>query len=74
MQATLTFTDRVGVQRRDSLFSGPYLENIRWPEFHVHPDGDRFVFVKRGRNSLVPVVVLNWVEDLARQTAGREGS
>ena len=38
------------------------------------PDGDRFVFVKLGRNAWRPVVVLNWPEDLARQAAGREGT
>jgi serine/threonine-protein kinase len=74
MQATLTLGDRVGVTRRDSLFSGPYLENVRWPEYDIHPDGDRFVFIKLGRTAMMPVVVLNWVEDLARQAAGREGS
>jgi eukaryotic-like serine/threonine-protein kinase len=74
LQATLGLSDRAAVVRRDSLFSGPYLENIRWPEYHVHPDGDRFVFVKLGRMALVPVVVLNWAQDLARQAAGREGS
>ena len=74
LQATLGLGDRVAVTRRDSLFSGPYLENIRWPEYHVHPDGNRFVFVKLGRMAMMPVVVLNWAQDLARQAAGREGS
>jgi len=73
MQATLTVTERVGVLRRDSLFSGPYLDNVRWPEYDVHPDGDRFVFIKQGRTAVEPVVVLNWVDDVARRVAGREG-
>jgi serine/threonine-protein kinase len=58
------------VTRRDSLFSGRYYENVRWPEYDITPDGEHFVFVKLGSSTVRPVVVLNWVEELKR-SAGR---
>jgi serine/threonine-protein kinase len=74
LEAALELTGTVRVLSRDSLFSGPYLENVRWPEYDVHPNGEEFVFVRLGRSSLRPVVVLNWVEELKRRAEGLEGT
>jgi len=60
--------DRLRVVQRDSLFSGSYLANVRWPEYDVYPDGNRFVFVRLGQSDVRPVVVVNWLEELARRT------
>jgi serine/threonine-protein kinase len=61
----------VTVVRRDSLFSGPYYENIRWPEYDINPDGTQFAFVRLGASGVRPVVVLNWFEELKRGAEGR---
>jgi serine/threonine-protein kinase len=72
MAATLDFGGAgVTVVRRDSLFSGPYYENVRWPEYDISPDGTRFAFVRLGTSGVRPVVVLNWVEELKRGAEGR---
>ncbi|MGD8869388.1 MAG: hypothetical protein PVI01_17345, partial [Gemmatimonadales bacterium] len=67
LAAQLGLGEDARVLGRDSLFAGPYYENVRWPEFDVHPDGDRFVFVRVGRSTIRPVVVINWRDELARR-------
>ncbi len=72
LAASLEFGDAgVTVVRRDSLFSGPYYENIRWPEYDISPDGRHFAFVRLGVSGVRPMVVLNWTEELKRGAEGR---
>ena len=67
MAARLRLDTNAQVLGRDSLFTGQYYENVRWPEFDVHPDGSRFLFVRLGRSDLRMVVALNWVAGLQRR-------
>jgi len=66
MAARLRLEASAQVLGRDSLFSGPYYENVRWPEFDVSPDGNRFLFVRLGASDVRMVVALNWVAGLKR--------
>jgi Tol biopolymer transport system component len=67
MSASLRFDESAHILKRDSLFTGPYLENVRWPEFDIRPDGGAFVFVRVGQSTVRPVVVINWVAALERR-------
>jgi serine/threonine-protein kinase len=70
--ATLAMSEAaLTVVRRDSLFSGQYFENVRWPEYDITPDGEQFVFIKLGDSTVRPVVVLNWVEQAKRGVNGQ---
>jgi serine/threonine-protein kinase len=70
--ATLALSETaLTVVRRDSLFSGPYFENVRWPEYDLSPDGEQFVFIKLGDSTVRPVVVLNWIEQIERGMDGQ---
>jgi Tol biopolymer transport system component len=70
--ATLTLSETaLTVVRRDSLFSGPYFENVRWPEYDISHDGEQFVFIKLGDSTVRPVVVLNWIEQVERGMDGQ---
>jgi serine/threonine-protein kinase len=74
MSATLQLGDGALVQSRDSLFSGPYYTNIRWPEYDVMPDGDHFVMIREIGTTQQPVVVLGWVQDLIRRATEEQAS
>jgi serine/threonine-protein kinase len=62
-------TFHVGV--RQQLFEGPYYRKMRWAQYDVHPDGERFVLIKTGGLSNRLVVVLNWFEELERRMAAQ---
>jgi len=74
MGAKLQLGDGALVQSRDSLFSGPYYTNIRWPEYDVMPDGDHFVMIRESGTTQQPVVVLGWVQDIIRRATEAEAS
>jgi hypothetical protein len=56
------------------LFSG-YLAGLpSLPKYAIAPDGQRFLMLKNSETELAPAqlnVVLNWSEELRRQTGGR---
>jgi serine/threonine-protein kinase len=58
------------VSSRDRLLSGPY---ARWPfhaNYDIHPDGTRFLMIRReSTESRTLVVVLNWLQELRRGIA-----
>jgi len=73
MSARLQLDDRPVVIGRDSLFSGPYYANVRWPEYDVMPDGDHFLMIREAGSTLQPVVVLGWVQDVIRRAGQQTG-
>jgi len=57
--------------RRDTLFRGPYRREIRWPQYDVSSDGERFLMVREGAQQEPVVVVTNWLAGaLAKMKAG----
>ncbi len=51
--------------RREVLFSDrPYLAIQNGVAYDVHPDGRRFLMIRRGAESREVVVVLNWFQQL----------
>jgi len=63
--------DAFRVGRRDLLFSAPYLKNNRWAEFDIMPNDSQFIFVKPGKSTARPIVVLNFFESLRRRGGER---
>jgi eukaryotic-like serine/threonine-protein kinase len=70
----VTFEERDGlpaVVRRDTLFRGPYRRNVRWPQYDVSADGQRFLMVREGAQKEPVVVVTNWLAGaLAKMKSG----
>ena len=50
--------------RRTILFEGDYDESENHAGYDLHPDGDRFVVLKRGEGDFQLIVVLNFFEEL----------
>ena len=67
MSARLQLGATAAVTGRDSLFSGPYYTNVRWPEYDVAPDGEHFVMIQNNGTTQQPVVALSWVQDVIEQ-------
>jgi serine/threonine-protein kinase len=63
--ARLEFEPNFRVLSRERLFDdSPYAARIRSVGYDVHPDGERFVFVKAEEPFTSPTIVLNWFEEL----------
>ena len=61
---------RVG--RRQVLFDDkPYLAHQYGAAYDVHPDGRRFLMIRRGAESPQVVVVLNWFDPHGARLTGR---
>jgi len=59
------------VERRSVLFDDkPYLSFHVGAAYDVHPDGRRFLMVRRGSESPQVVVVLNWFDQLRGEAEG----
>lgn len=50
------------------LFEGRFLSHLNFSNYHIHPDGDRFLMAKaKEKTSINQIhVVLNWFEELKR--------
>jgi serine/threonine-protein kinase len=67
--ATVTTSPSFRVGRRIVLFDDkPYLAHVYGAAYDVHPDGRRFLMIRRGAGSPEVVVVLNW--SARRRAAG----
>lgn len=64
MMAAIISTSRsVRIGRRTILFDDePYFSRPAGPAYDVHPDGRRFLMIRRGTESPQVVVVLNWFD------------
>lgn len=63
--ATVATGSALTVGRREVLFSDrPYLAIQNGVAYDVHPDGRRFLMIRRGAESREVVVVLNWFQQL----------
>jgi Tol biopolymer transport system component/tRNA A-37 threonylcarbamoyl transferase component Bud32 len=63
-------TERDGLlapTRRDTLFTGPYFQQPRWPEYDVSNDGSRFLMIRRGSARQEIVVITGWAAQAVRQ-------
>jgi serine/threonine-protein kinase len=60
--------------RWDTLFSGSYFSQPRWPEYDVSSDGERFVMVKSGTKRPEIVVITNWVAQAVAQLESAGGN
>jgi DNA-binding SARP family transcriptional activator/Tol biopolymer transport system component len=70
--AAVGATPSFRVGRRTVLFDDtPYLSHTVGAAYDFHPDGRRFVMIRRGSESPQVVVVLNWFDQL-RAAGGRE--
>jgi serine/threonine-protein kinase len=66
--ATLTARDGLLVpSRRDTLFTGNYFGQPRWPEYDVSADGERFLMLKEGEARQEIVVVTQWLRQAIAQ-------
>ncbi|MGE3494482.1 MAG: protein kinase [Gemmatimonadales bacterium] len=66
--ATLTARDGLLVpSRRDTLFTGNYFGQPRWPEYDVSADGERFLMLKEGEARQEIVVVTEWLRQAVAQ-------
>lgn len=60
MAATMRMSRSVSIVRRTSLFDDePYFSRTTGAAYDVHPDGQRFLMIRRGAESPQVVVVLN---------------
>jgi len=77
--ATLQFDGSVRVTRRERLFElGEYagVYNIFTPGYDVSRDGQRFLMLRQGTGTSspsMPIVVLNWFEEVRRRMAAQGG-
>ncbi len=54
-------------QPPEVLFEGGFFLGVIRPNYHISPDGQRFVMVKQSETSATQIqVVLNWFEELKR--------
>jgi serine/threonine-protein kinase len=60
--------------RRDTLFSGPFFQQPRWPEYDVSHDGTRFLMIKRGSARQEIVVITGWAEQAVKKLAEGGGT
>ncbi len=58
------------VGTREVLFEEPYMVHPLQTNYDIHPDGERFVMIKREEASPQLIVVLNWFEELKRRVPG----
>ncbi len=59
---------------RDTLFTGSYFQQPRWPEYDVSADGQRFLMLKRGTAREELVVITNWVDRAIAQIEEQEAA
>ncbi|TFG48953.1 MAG: serine/threonine-protein kinase, partial [Gemmatimonadales bacterium] len=52
---------------RDTLFTGPYYQQPRWPQYDVSSDGNRFLMIRRGSARQEVVVITEWAAHVVRQ-------
>ena len=70
-------TERNGLlvpTKRDTLFTGSYFQQPRWPEYDVSADGQRFLMLKRGTAREELVVITNWVDRAIAQIEEQEAA
>jgi Tol biopolymer transport system component/tRNA A-37 threonylcarbamoyl transferase component Bud32 len=60
--------------RRDTLFSGPFFQQPRWPEYDVSRDGTRFLMIRRGSARQEIVVITGWAEQAVKKLAEGGGT
>jgi Tol biopolymer transport system component/tRNA A-37 threonylcarbamoyl transferase component Bud32 len=60
--------------RRDTLFSGAYFQQPRWPEYDVSQDGTRFLMIKRGSARQEIIVITGWAEQAVKKLAEGAGA
>ena len=69
--ASVRLDSRATVEAREELFATlPYRNRgVLVAEYDVHPDGERFIMIKRGIEASRPQinVVLNWFEELKQR-------
>ncbi len=65
LAATVRTTPTFSATGREPLFRERYYRLDRHAQYHVHPDGDRFVMVKGEMGEVQGItVVVNWFEEL----------
>ena len=47
--------------RRDTLFQGAYRSQVRWAQYDVSADGQRFLMIREGARKDPVVVITNWL-------------
>jgi hypothetical protein len=63
--ATVTASTSLKVGGRTVLFDDrPYLSHAYGPAYDVHPDGQRFLMIRRGTEQDQVIVVLNWFDNM----------
>ncbi|MEO8030314.1 MAG: protein kinase [Gemmatimonadota bacterium] len=72
LAAGITTSPALAVNSRDTLFEGPYLTDLYHPNYDVAPDGRSFIMVRPVEATRQLVVVVNWLEELRRRTAGKQ--
>jgi serine/threonine-protein kinase len=67
--ATVTGTPTFAVAGRERLFSTEsFFEGVGHALYDVHPDGRRFVFLRRGEGRSYPLILVqNWLEEVAQR-------
>ena len=71
MAATVTTSPVLAVTGRDTLFTGEFTTDPWHPNYDVSPDGRSFVMLRPVAAQRELVMVVNWIEELRRRTAGQ---
>jgi Tol biopolymer transport system component len=71
MAANVAASPAPAITRRDTLFTGRYTTSPWHQNYDVMPDGKGFVMLRPVEEQRQLVMVLNWIEELRRRTAGK---
>jgi Tol biopolymer transport system component len=71
MAATVASSPALAITARDTLFTGEFTTDPGHPNYDVAPDGRSFVMLRPVEEQRRLVMVVNWIEELRRRTAGK---
>jgi dipeptidyl aminopeptidase/acylaminoacyl peptidase len=72
MAATVIATPALAIIGRDTLFTGRFTTSSWHPNYDVAPDGKSFVMLRPVEDDRQLIMVVNWIEELRRRTAGKD--
>ena len=71
MAASVAASPALAITGRDRLFEGRFATSLWHPDYDVAPDGKSFVMLRPVEENRQLVMVVNWIQELRRRTAGR---
>jgi dipeptidyl aminopeptidase/acylaminoacyl peptidase len=71
MAASVAASHTLAVTGRDTLFESRFATSLWHPNYDVAPDGKSFIMLRPVEENRQLVMVVNWIQELRRRTAGR---